>query len=110
MFPDPSAMNPSKMVELQHQIRNNNQDLSKYLTDLGNWTETIKTADKSTKAAPASKASLPPIRNKIDIQHKAAAKKETKGDMPVVNSPEEAAQLPPGTQFRDPQGNIRVAQ
>lgn len=29
-------------------------------------------------------------------------------ELPVVNSPEEAAALPSGTQFRDPQGNIRT--
>jgi len=29
-------------------------------------------------------------------------------ELPVVNSPEEAAALPSGTQFKDPQGNIRT--
>lgn len=29
-------------------------------------------------------------------------------DLPVVNSPEEAAQYPSGTRFKDPQGNIRT--
>src|SRR5690606_20383874 len=29
-------------------------------------------------------------------------------ELPVVNTPEEAAALPSGTQFKDPQGNIRT--
>lgn len=30
------------------------------------------------------------------------------GDMPTVSSPEEAAKLPPGTQFRTPDGRVKV--
>ncbi len=29
-------------------------------------------------------------------------------NIPIVSSPADAAKLPPGTKFRDPQGNIRV--
>lgn len=38
----------------------------------------------------------------------AAAPSLTQGELPTVATPQEAAQLPPGTRFRDPEGNIRT--
>lgn len=57
------------MYKLQEQIKHNSDDMHNAVHDLYKWAENTTQKEKtgSNKAAPVSKAKLPPVRNKIDI-------------------------------------------
>jgi len=76
------AMGPN-MIKLQAQIKNNHTDISTYLEDLKTWSEDATAKEKNLKKGQTTKtATVPPIRNKIDIEQ--SLKQKGKGGMPNV--------------------------
>ena len=71
------------MVRLQAQIKNNHADITSYIEDLVTWTEDATVKEKNLKKTQTTKtATVPPIRNKIDIEQ--SLKPKAKGGMPNV--------------------------
>lgn len=58
-----------KLIDMQHQMRENNAYLNDYLQDLNAWTDDIKKKDESLKTKSESSSTiskdLPPVRNFI---------------------------------------------
>ncbi|XP_034247061.1 RNA polymerase II-associated protein 3-like isoform X2 [Thrips palmi] len=54
-------MNPS--IELQKQIKDNAEDVRKFVSDLSNWEEEMKRKESTARAAASKESSLPPVRN-----------------------------------------------
>ena len=42
-------MDPEKLIGIQHQMRENNQELQDFLKDLDSWEKDIKVKDKNLK-------------------------------------------------------------
>ena len=54
----------SKAFDLQHQVRNNAQDLQDYLRELDNWEHDSKKKDKSISTSKSIlKPTIPPVRS-----------------------------------------------
>lgn len=66
-----------KMLNLQHQMRQNQSELQDYLAGLNDWTSEIKEKEKNLKSSSTSKAGdLPPVRNTIEKKKMKKKKKE----------------------------------
>jgi hypothetical protein len=59
------------MIQFQHQLRYNTQNVQDYVSDLKDFKSDMDKKEKNRKvapkAAPVQKKKLPPIRNKVDI-------------------------------------------
>ena len=61
----------SNAFNLQHQVRNNANELQDYMRELDNWERDIKKKDQSLSTSKSIlKPSIPPVRNATTIQHK----------------------------------------
>lgn len=54
-------MNPT--IEFQKQIKDNAEDVRKFVTDLTNWEEEMKRKDSEARTALSKENSVPPVRN-----------------------------------------------
>ncbi|XP_013787298.1 RNA polymerase II-associated protein 3-like, partial [Limulus polyphemus] len=75
-------MDSDKAIQLQHQIRENNEDLQSFLRELNNWESEIKRKDEELKSQKRSETELlkdlPPVRTKISKPKTKKKKKEVK--------------------------------
>ncbi|XP_060589596.1 RNA polymerase II-associated protein 3-like [Ruditapes philippinarum] len=57
----------NKMLNLQLQMKQNNEDLKSFLGDLDNWEQEMKQIDSKLKSKkPSEEMKLPPVRNSLD--------------------------------------------
>lgn len=69
-----------KMIGLQHQLRQNQQDLQDFLSDLGNWEDEMKRNEEELRNKKSDEPQkLPPVRNSLD-KKKLKKKKKKKSD------------------------------
>ncbi|XP_032361112.1 RNA polymerase II-associated protein 3 isoform X1 [Etheostoma spectabile] len=76
----------NKAIELQLQMRQNAEDVQRFMTELGSWEEDIKKKDEELRTAglPESQKTLPPVRNK-DYKTKMRERKKKKKKEPTGN-------------------------
>ena len=65
-------MDPNKMIEIQHQMRQNNAELQEFLQDLNNWEIDIKRQDENLRSMQPGhvEENLPPVRNSLEKKRK----------------------------------------
>ncbi|KAK7101607.1 RNA polymerase II-associated protein 3-like [Littorina saxatilis] len=67
-----------KMVNLQHQMRQNQTDLQEFIADLGNWEDEMKTKEQDLKKKKTDgPEKMPPVRNSL-VKKKLKKKKKKK--------------------------------
>ncbi|XP_076447781.1 RNA polymerase II-associated protein 3-like [Babylonia areolata] len=72
-----------KMFGLHRQLRQNQQDLQDFLSDLGNWEDEMKTKEKDLLNKKADDpTNLPPVRNSLD-KKKLKKKRRKKPEQPA---------------------------
>ncbi|XP_028426529.1 RNA polymerase II-associated protein 3 [Perca flavescens] len=76
----------NKAIELQLQMRQNAEDLQRFMTELGSWEEDIKKKDEElrTGGLPEAQKKLPPVRNK-DYKTKMRERRRKKKKEPTGN-------------------------
>ncbi|XP_071960806.1 RNA polymerase II-associated protein 3-like [Antedon mediterranea] len=76
-----------KFLDLQQQMRHNQEDLKDFLRDLDNWEDTIKEKDIELQTGSSTKQQkLPPVRNKV----KEKPKRKKDQSKAATNTKEEA--------------------
>ena len=60
-------MDPTKMMELQRQMVQNNADIQDYLKGLDNWEDEIRIKDKSSQKESTQDTQQVVLQNKIKI-------------------------------------------
>ncbi|XP_034719376.1 RNA polymerase II-associated protein 3 [Etheostoma cragini] len=77
----------NKAIELQLQMRQNAEDVQRFMTELGSWEEDIKKKDEELRTAglPESQKKLPPVRNKDYKTKMRERKKKKKKKEPTSN-------------------------
>ncbi|XP_045165225.2 RNA polymerase II-associated protein 3-like [Mercenaria mercenaria] len=61
------SQHENKMLNLQLQMKQNNEDLKNFLSDLDNWEEEMKQIDSKMKEKKQTeKTELPPVRNSLE--------------------------------------------
>ena len=68
----------SNAFNLQHQVRNNANEIQDYMRELDNWERDIKKKDQSLSTSKSIlKPSIAPVRNTTTKQHKQQQQQET---------------------------------
>ncbi|XP_046372611.1 RNA polymerase II-associated protein 3-like isoform X1 [Haliotis rufescens] len=74
----PITKHEEKMVDLQHQLRENQHDVEEFLSDMQNWETRMRKKDTNLKMeGPVIEAQLPPVRNTLDQKKLRKKKKRT---------------------------------
>ncbi|XP_071082878.1 RNA polymerase II-associated protein 3-like isoform X2 [Haliotis cracherodii] len=74
----PITKHEEKMVDLQHQLRENQHDVEEFLSDMQNWETRMRKKDTNLKMeGPVIEAQLPPVRNTLDQKKMRKKKKRT---------------------------------
>ncbi len=73
-----------KIVELQHQVKNNSDELQDFLRDLGNWTKQMEIKDEQLKQSKKKEsAKFEPARSVEELKRKTSV--ETLKEVPKVS-------------------------
>lgn len=75
------------VIKLQHTLKNNSQDIQNYVSDLDDWLGDVskKDSNPSLRKEKQTNYSVPPIRNKVDIEKQLEKNKKNIFDSATVD-------------------------